>query len=659
MNGIANRSDVLTLEGRGLPEDLPASTYEMICRGAAIDPSAPALSFFLTADGYREAECWSYGKLVRDITRTANLFTRLGTCAGSVVAYVLPNLPETQFVIWGGQAAGIVCAINPLLEGEAIAELINASGAEILLTLGPESGTALWQKVQAVLHKLESLRHLVLVNRADRVACSKPPRDDSVHRVVPARISIRDFATAIACESGTALNRARPPGADDLSSYFCTGGTTGLPKIAMRRHRNEVANAWSAGQFFGESIGPGKTLFCGLPLFHVNAVMATGLLPFAKGAHVVLGTPNGYRGDGVVQRFWEIVAHYRINFFSAVPTLYASLLEIPIGVRDVSSLEYGLCGAAPLPVEVFRAFEKRTGIRIVEGYGLTEGTCVSSVNPPFGERRLGSIGLRLPGQAMKAVVVDAAGHYVRDCETDEVGVIVSSGPNVFVGYAHPEHDKELWLDLGDGKRWLNTGDLGRCDAEGYFWLTGRKKDLIIRGGHNIDPAAIEEPLHRHHAVQFAAAVGRPDAHAGELPVAYVQLKPGASTTEADLVEFMRREIGERAAMPKQIRIVDAMPLTGVGKIFKPELKRRETADVVRLALVDAGIDGASVKVDMDGLRGMSVSVGLPELAHEQAAISVLGDFPFEFELSIAEQPKDQESEAVGQDCTRRTAANLQ
>ncbi|MBP0593829.1 acyl-CoA synthetase [Paraburkholderia sp. LEh10] len=638
MNGIANRNDVLTLEAQGLPADLPASTYEMICRGAAIDPSAPALSFFLTADAYREAECWSYGELVRDITRTANLFTRLGTHADSIVAYVLPNLPETQFVIWGGQAAGIVCAINPLLEGEAIAELINASGAEVLVTLGPSPGTALWQKVQAVLHKIGSLRHLVLVNRAERVACSQPSRDDSVRSAIPAHIGIHDFASAIASESGTTLNRTRPPSADDLSSYFCTGGTTGLPKIAMRRHGNEVANAWSAGQFFGESIGPGKTLFCGLPLFHVNAVMATGLLPFSKGAHVVLGTPNGYRGDDVVERFWEIVAHYRINFFSAVPTLYASLLQIPVGVHDVSSLEYGLCGAAALPVEVFRAFEKRTGIRILEGYGMTEGTCVSSVNPPFGERRPGSIGLSLPGQAMKAVVVDEAGHYVRDCEPDEVGVIVSSGPNIFVGYARPEHDDGLWLELGDGKRWLNTGDLGRCDAEGYFWLTGRKKDLIIRGGHNIDPAAIEEPLHRHPAVQLAAAVGRPDAHAGELPVVYVQLKPGATTSEADLGEFMYREIGERAAMPKQIRIVDAIPLTGVGKIFKPELKRRETADVVRLALVEAGIDGASVKVDMDGLRGMSVSVGLPELAYEQAAISVLGGFPFEVELSILVQP---------------------
>lgn len=489
MKGIANVDEVLAIETQGLPADLPSSTYEMICRGAAINPSAPALSFFATADDYRNAECWTYSELVRDITRTANMFSRLGVQRDSVIAYVLPNLPETHFVIWGGEAAGIVCAINPLLEQEAIGQLLNAAGASVLVTLAPFPGTDLWQKVQAVLHKVSSLKDLVLVNPAERVTgskqsatrmlqrneCSRLHGEGGVRGAVPAHIEIHDFGVAIAQESGTALQGARHIGADDVSSYFCTGGTTGLPKIAMRRHGNEVANAWSTGQFFGDSVGPGKTLFCGLPLFHVNAVMATGLLPFSKGAQVVLGTPQGYRGDGVVKRFWEIVEHHRINFFSGVPTLYAALLDIPVGEHDVSSLEYGLCGAAPMPVEVFRTFQERTRIRILEGYGLTEGTCVSSVNPPLGERRLGSIGLRIPGQAMKAVIVDADGRYVRDCEIDEVGLLTISGPNIFLGYIVPEQNKGLWLDLGDGRCWLNTGDLGRCDVDGYFWLTGRKR----------------------------------------------------------------------------------------------------------------------------------------------------------------------------------------
>ena len=322
-------------------------------------------------------------------------------------------------------------------------------------------------------------------------------------------------------------------------------------------------------------MGPGKNVFCGLPLFHVNAVLITGLLPFSRGAHVILGTPQGYRGDGVVKRFWEIVATHRIHFFSGVPTLYASLLDVPIGNHDIRSLEYGLCGAAPLPVEVFRRFQQCTGLKILEGYGLTEGTCVSSVNPPAGERRLGSVGLRVPGQQMKAVAVDEQGAYLRDCSPGESGVLVISGANVFAGYRIDSQNKDLWLDCHDTHRWMNTGDLGYQDNDGYFWLTGRRKELIIRGGHNIDPAMIEEPLHRHPAVQLVAAVGRPDAHAGELPVAYVQLKPGARVSTAELQHFAATHISERAAQPKYIRLTDAIPLTPVGKIFKPALKKLE------------------------------------------------------------------------------------
>ncbi|MBN3733302.1 acyl-CoA synthetase [Burkholderia sp. Tr-20390] len=652
MNGIATQNDVLAIEAQGIPPNLPASTYEMICAGAAIDPSAPALSFFSTADAHRDAERWTYRELVRDITRTANLFTRLGVSSNSVIAYVLPNLPETHFVIWGGQAAGIVCAINPLLEGDAIGKLLVAAGASVLVTLAPFPGADLWQKVANILHQAESLRHLVLVNPADRVrgtahsaaralhhdACAKLYGDGGLRSAVPAHIRIHDFGTAIARESGTALENTRRIQPGDMSSYFCTGGTTGLPKIAMRRHGNEVANAWSAARFFGDSIGPGKTTFCGLPLFHVNAAMVTGLLPFSRGAHVVLGTPQGYRGDGVVKRFWEIVEHHHVNFFSAVPTLYASLLDVPLDDHVIDSLEYGLCGAAPMPVGVFRAFQEKTGVRILEGYGLTEGTCVSSVNPTVGERRLGSIGLRIPFQAMKAVVVDDAGRYLRDCAVGEDGLLVISGPNVFAGYLRHDQNRSLWLDLGDGTPWLNTGDLGRCDVDGYFWLTGRKKELIIRGGHNIDPAAIEEPLHRHPAVQIAAAIGRPDAHAGELPVAYVQLKPGMSATEHDLAAFMQQEIAERAALPKHVRIVEAIPLTGVGKIFKPELKRRETRDALRTALTQGGAPGASIDVTTDDSGRMSVSVELSDPGFEAAARFVLGRFPFAFSISVAAQP---------------------
>jgi fatty-acyl-CoA synthase len=248
---------------------------------------------------------------------------------------------------------------------------------------------------------------------------------------------------------------------------------------------------------------------------------------------------------------------------------------------------------------------------------------------------VGSIGLAVPGQKMKCVVLDERGAYVRDCAADEVGVVVVAGPNVFRGYRDPRHDVGLWIDCGDGERWLNTGDLGRRDCDGYFWLTGRKKELIIRGGHNIDPAAIEEPLHRHPAVQLAAAVGRPDAHAGELPVAYVQLKKGASAAESELADFLRREITERAALPKHVRIVEEMPLTGVGKIYKPALKRREAKDALDAALREADVAFHAVDVVDEPSRGMIVRVRVDGDAAAATAREVLGRFTLPFTIVSA------------------------
>lgn len=630
MNKIATIADVLALESEhdGL---LPHSTYEMIGAAARAHPDAPALSFFLRVEDHARPQVWTYETLFARITATANFLHELGVGADDVVAFALPNLPQTHLAIWGGQAAGIAFAINPMLEPTAIAELLAAGEAKVLITLAPVPGMDMWAKLQPLLDRVRSLEHVVLVNLDPQ----GPRVTGAASSEAEGRLRVHDFTEGLRRQPVERLVSGRVIRPNDRSSYFCTGGTTGAPKIAMRTHANEVANAWSVGQFLGDGISAGKTLFCGLPLFHVNGVLVTGLLPFSRGAHVILGTPSGYRGDGVIQRFWELVEHHRINFFSGVPTVYAALMQQPTQGRDLSSLEYGLCGAAPMPVELMRAFQESTGLKILEGYGLTEGTCVSTCNPPLGERRTGSIGLRLPLQAMKAVVLDEVGAYVRDCRVGEAGVLAISGPNVFAGYRNPDQDTGLWLDLGDGRRWMNTGDLGRQDAQGYFYLTGRKKELIIRGGHNIDPASIEEPLHRHPAVQFAAAVGRPDRHAGELPVAYVQLKPGASVTEDELLSFARDHITERAAMPKAIRLVAAMPLTGVGKIFKPNLRHREIADALRTALHDAGVATSQLDILNDPRLGLEVEVTLVDSDTTEVAREILGQFQFPFRFAVS------------------------
>jgi fatty-acyl-CoA synthase len=633
MNGIANQSDVMAIER--MRPTLPASTYEMIGQAAAAHANAPALSFFLRAQDHDRPLTWDYATLFAQITATANFFHGLGIGKDDVIAFVLPNLSQTHLTVWGGQAAGIVFAINPMLEPAAIGELLKAGAAKVLVTLAPFPGSDLWPKLQSVVGEVPSLQHLVLVDLAQHPTGAAGPagRAPQGIEVDTNRIAVHTFADGVGAQPTDRLVSERVIAPEDLSSFFCTGGTTGMPKIAMRRHANEVANAWSVGQVLGDGIARGKTLFCGLPMFHVNAVLVTGLVPFSRGAHAILGTPQGWRGEGVIPRFWEMVERHRINFFSGVPTVYAALLQQPVDGWDLSSLEYGLCGAAPMPLELMRGFQERTGLKILEGYGLTEGTCVSTVNPPLGERRLGSIGLRVPLQAMKVAVLDEAGSYVRDCDAGEVGVLLIRGPNVFAGYKVAEHNKGLWVDAGDGERWLNTGDLGRQDADGYFYLTGRKKELIIRGGHNIDPASIEEPLHQHPAVLMAAAVSRPDAHAGEVPVAYVQLKPGVDATEEDLMSFARAHIGERAAVPKAIRIIPTMPLTGVGKIYKPELKLREVEASLTEALTRVGVALESVKARNDPSLGTMVDVSLAEGADPQLARAVLDRFPLHVRLS--------------------------
>ncbi len=615
---IRNFADVQVLEAEPLARrTLPRSTYDALAASARLWPEAKALSFFLTADTYDRAFTWTYAELLADVTRAANLFHSLGVDADHPVGLVLPNLPETHFAIWGGEAAGVVLTINPLFEPAQICDLLRAARVRVLVTLGPSSFKDLWARLVPQLSELPDLRSIALVDlsvyRPVNLAAPSPRPAASI-----SRIEIVDFHAALRSQPADRLVAPRAITEGTPSSYFCTGGTTGAPKIAIRTHGNEVFDAWAAAQFIEASGGP-RTVFCGLPLFHVNAQLVTGLLPWMQGDHVVLGTPQGYRGSGMIARFWEIVAHYRVSRFSGVPTIFSALLEVAVGDNDISSLEFALCGAAPMPPKLIELFEAKTGLKIAEGYGLTEAACVSSVNPAYGETRAGSIGIRLPYQQMRVVILDEAGRLKRTAKTDEVGTIAIKGPNVFIGYLDPRHNKDLWIEI-EGEKWLNTGDLGRQDSDGYFWLAGRHKELIIRGGHNIDPKLIEDALHKHPSIALVAAVGSPDSHAGEVPVAYVQTKPGVSVSEQELLEFAATHILERAAIPKRVRIAHQLPLTAVGKIFKPALQQQEIETVVRSEAETAGVTITSLALDQNPQRGVVVRIWAPQGAKLQAAL---------------------------------------
>lgn len=573
---IRNVEDVAEIEKVPLEERLgPLNTFDLIARGAEIDPDAVAMSFLKDGDSYKEPQQITYAQFMGKIRQTANMLADLGVGPKDVVTYLLPNLPQTHYVLWGGETAGIANPINPMLEAETIREICEAAGTKVLVALGDLPGTDIWPKVEAIRKRIPTLESVIRV---------MGPSDEAE--------GIYGFEETLQKYPSDRLSFDRVIDPDDIASLYHTGGTTGRPKLAQRTHFNEVVLTWDLMAATG--LQAGEAVMVGLPLFHCNGTCITGLLPFSLGGHVIILSAAGYRDASIMKNFYKIVEHFRPVFFSCVPTVLSVLLDLPVGDADISSLRYLVCGAAPLSVELFQRFEEHSGMKILEGYGLTESTCASAVNPKDGERKVGSVGIRLPYQQIQTMILDADGRFVREAETNEIGVVCIKGPTVFKGYVEEIHNQGIWVE-GD---WFNTGDMGRIDEDGFLWLTGRRKELIIRGGHNIDPATIEEPLYRLEGINMVAAVGRPDAHAGEVPVAYVEVSEGSSLTPDEIMKWARDNIGERAAVPKEIHIVDQIPLTAVGKIFKPALRWDATRRIYEKELEALGDLAESVRVEV-------------------------------------------------------------
>jgi fatty-acyl-CoA synthase len=629
---VRTLADISALEKSPWQDQMPASTtYEVLRQAAARHPQRTALRFVLRGEVEAPACTLSYQELLERVTQAANAFHRAGVVPGKAVALLLPNLPETHAALWGAQAAGIANPINPLLDVDHIAAIIDATKAQVLVTLAPLPDSDVWQKAVAVMERCASIRTVYMVDldayvdpaqrqvlQALRAAAPLPARDGL--RLVP-------FGGALAQEAADRLTSGRNIRPDDVCAYFHTGGTTGLPKVAAHTHRNECFVAAMLPLLQPDH----HIVLCGLPLFHVNGAIVTGLAAFHAGWEVVLLTPQGYRGPGVLANFWQLVERFRATSFSGVPTIFATLANLPRNGADISSLRQAFCGAAPLAPEVARRFEEVAGIPLCEGYGLTEAACISAVHPAGIERRPGSVGLRLPHQALQPWKVDHAGQATLPCTVGEVGVIGLNGPNVFPGYLRQRDNEGIWLKPG----WLNTGDLGFIDSEGFLHLTGRAKDLIIRGGHNIDPVLIEDALLRHPAVAMAAAVGQPDAHAGELPMAYVTLKPGASASADELLNAARELVPERAAVPVRVEVLTQMALTAVGKVAKAELRLLAIKHVFDRLLADHGI-AAELTVLADAVRGTVVRLRCAPDELPRASI-LLGRFPYVIEALAAEK----------------------
>ena len=596
------------------------SMYDYLGRAKAAHGGRPAISYQLLSGPETKKVTLTWTELHAQVTQVANLFRSLGVGETDVVAFVMPNAMETAVALLAGAVAGIVNPINPLLEPEKISAILRETGAKVVVTLKPFPKTDLAQKVAEAVKYAPNVKTVLEVDLVRYLSGLKKvivpwvrPKNPVSHTA-----NVKDFraeAARMPADKLTFKDRTE----DHVAAYFHTGGTTGMPKVAQHKFSGMVYNGWLGSTLLFK---PSDVVICPLPLFHVFACYPILMSMIGSGAHVVFPTPQGYRGEGVFDNFWKLIERYKVTYMITVPTALAALMQRPVNA-DISSLRSAFSGSSPLPIELYNRFKKETGIDIIEGYGLTEATCLVSINPPDGEKKVGSVGLPFPYCHVRILTSQGAIGY-RECAVDEVGEICISNPGVFEGSTYTEADKNREL-FAEG-RFLRTGDLGRIDADGYLFITGRAKDLIIRGGHNIDPAIIEEALMGHEAVAFVGAIGQPDAHAGELPCVYVELVKGASASVEDLMAYAVQHIHERAALPKYMEVLPELPKTAVGKVFKPDLRRMAIIRTYDAALAEAGISARVVSVVEDKKRGLVAQLEKSSPVEDATVAGVLGQF---------------------------------
>ncbi len=460
----------------------------------------PDCSFLFFKD-----QIWTLSEINEASDGFARELSAAGLKTGDRVGILLPNCPEYILCLFGIWKSGFVAVpINAQLKDPEIAHILKDSGCSFLF--------------------VDAGRPKITADVQLRALSAGTPKDDL----------LREFHGPVVEDANT-----------DIASLIYTSGTTGFPKGAVLTHANYLFDAKS----FVEAIkmtSPDRFL-CFLPLFHVNAQVVTLLSPLIAGGSMVL------MERFQPKEFFELLSRHRCTAFSGVPSIYSVLLSLPDAAKyDLSSLRFCICGAAPMPVEVIRAFEEKFKAHILEGYGLSEATCVSSINPPPpGKRKAGSIGLSLKGQDMRITG----------------GEIEVRGPNVMRGYWNNDAATKSALIGG----WLKTGDLGSVDADGYFYVIGRIKEMIIRGGENIYPKEIEEALYKHPAIAEAAVIGLPDKRWGEEVAAFIVLREGKACTAKEITAYLKDKVAD-FKLPRRVEFLPSLPKTATGKIQKLKLR---------------------------------------------------------------------------------------
>jgi long-chain acyl-CoA synthetase len=501
-------------------EDVMTSITSLLERAAGGHPGHAALRM--------DDLVLSYAQLREAAGRMSALLASSGVQPGDRVGLMLPNVPAFPIAFYGALAAGaVVVPMNPLLKSREVSYYLGDSGAKAVVAWHAAAGEAAKGAADA---------------GAEMIAAETP-----------------DLSGLLAGVSAAPAWSGR--GGEDDAVILYTSGTTGRPKGAELTHAGLVRNAEISSRTLFD-VGPGDVIMGCLPLFHVFGLTCGLNVSVASAATLTL-LPRFDPAKAL-----DIIGRDRVTIFEGVPTMYAAMLHLPeADPAKTVTLRVCVSGGAAMPVEVLRGFEEKFGCVILEGYGLSETSPVASFNHPDRERKPGSIGTPIEGVEMRLIDDD-----FRAVPEGEIGEIAIRGHNVMKGYWNkPEATAET---IRDG--WLRTGDMARVDADGYYYIVDRKKDLIIRGGYNVYPREIEEVLHEHPAVAEVAVIGIPHPSLGEEVGAAVALKPGASATPGELRAFARDRVAAYK-YPRYVWLVDVLPKGPTGKILRREVQPPEEA----------------------------------------------------------------------------------
>jgi long-chain acyl-CoA synthetase len=509
----------------------------------------------------------SYSELDSMTDRFAAALQELGIKQGDRVAIMLPNTPQTLIAYFGILKAGAtVVNINPTYPAPEIKHVLADCGAIAIVLL-----SGLVERVQQI-REHTTIKHLIFTDVPDSLSW---PFNNLVAKQVRASGLMKDLAPAPDLHNFYGIIKQAPSkpspvkmSADDVVLFQYTGGTTGVPKAAMLTHRNLVANCLQMNAWFTKvEYGREKVLFA-LPSFHVYGMTVAMLFGFASGAELVL-VPDP-RNTGHIL---EVIAKEKITMYPGVPAMYIGIINHPkVSEYNLHSIKACLSGGSALPVEVAQKFEQITGGKLVEGFGMTESSPVATANPIYGEVRTGSIGLPISSTvcAVCSLEPDENGNF-KILDQGAEGELIVKGPQVMKGYWGMPDETAKTIDK-DG--WLHTGDIAKMDADGYFYIVDRKKDLIIASGFNIVPREVEEVLFQHPKVLEAAVAGVPDAKRGETVKAYVVLKEGVSCTEAEIRDFCKEHLAPYK-VPSAVQFRKDLPKTQVGKVLRRMLVEEE------------------------------------------------------------------------------------